>query len=512
MKTRLKFLLTILIFVFLYAVYYWAVPFVINIQGKVPLIQNYIKNDLGAQVEIKNPTLKMGITPSVWVDASYFGFVGKKTSPLEVVNPRLKIRLIPLLFGKVELAYFSCDKINVDLRIDKNSRFYIGDYLIMKSSNPKVSIEDSQMNIDNYKIKFKDEMQNKNILLNGDYFNLEKYNSKKYLKFSTDSQLTVDKHYSIINIDVNVKLPLKKTLSTDDIIFDGTVTNLNLADFSLYVRKLSKNKIRQIGGIVNIKADTSTLNLGRTKRVKLQMALDKLLVSSDNFSTHFTNKLHINSLCDFAQNTLKLKKLQITSKNINTNITGKIKKINAKNPILDLCVKIDKSRIEDFVDIIPATNINGSPINLLALKKYGYYGNLEGKIFIKGKSNKPEIKGDFLSTDGYVIKPLNIPKATVKLKFLGDKLFIDVLVPTSKNQKVTVKGTVELYGKKNANLDVLTTKNVDLETTEAILNPVHEIFYFENVGTFDDVRIIGFKSSYTIKFSNSLFSINTFNI
>lgn len=490
MNTRLKILLTILSFVFLYAVYYWAVPFAININGKVPLIKSYIKNDLGADVEIKNPSLKMGLTPSIWIDASYFGFVDKKSSPFAVVNPKLKIRLIPLLFGKIELAYFSCDKINADLKIDKDSRFYIGNYLIMKSSNPKVSIDGVIMNIDNYRISLKDELQHKNIFANGDYFNLEKYNSKKYLKFSTNSKLKINKKYSFINIDVNLKLPLKKTLSTDDIVFDGTITNLDLADFSFYIKQLSKNRIQQIGGTINVKAETRPINFNNDKRVKIQMAVDKPLISSNEISLYSKNKLNIYSLCDFSKNTLAIKKLQFLSKNINATVTGKIKKIKAKKPIFDLAVDIHKSRIEDFVSVIPTFKIKDAPINFIALKKYGYYGNIDGKIFIKGKAGRPDITGNFLSTEGYVVKPLDIPKATVKLKFLGQKLYMDILVPASKTEKVKVKGTVDLYGDKVAAIDVSTTPNINLETTVAILNPVHEIFYFD-IGPIPAMKLQG---------------------
>lgn len=129
--------------------------------------------------------------------------------------------------------------------------------------------------------------------------------------------------------------------------------------------------------------------------------------------------------------------------------------------------------------MFPAVNIKNVDVNLVALKKYGYYSDIEGKLNIKGKSDKPKIKGEFNATNGYIIKPLNIPKAKVILKFLGDKLYLNVYVPTGIDQNVTVKGNINLYGDKKVSIDVLTTPNVDLETTESILNPVHEILYFD---------------------------------
>lgn len=490
MKFRLKLLLLILIFVLLYAGYYWGIPALFNIKNRVPAIQNVIKNQLGLQVELKNPTLKMGLTPSVWLDASYFNVVDK-TPPLTIIKPKLKLDLMPLLFGKIHVAYFSCDKINADLKIDKRYRIYIGNHIIIRSSDSKISIENSKMDIESYQIKLKDEIQNKNILIKGDYFNLDKYDSKKGIKFSINSNLKVSKRYSAINLDMDLKLPLKKGFSTNEIVFDGTVTNLNLEDFSPYIRKLSNNEIQQTSGILNIEANTINLNK-KTTRITTEMVIENFSIITKNKenSAYFKNKLNASSIVDISKNVFNIKNLKIQSGKIKTNLIGKINKISSKNPVLDLVLTIDKSRTEDFISLIPAKNYKNININLVALKKYGYYSDIEGKLFIKGKFNKPQLKGGCLLTNGYVIKPLDIPKATVKLNFSGDKVYIDVLVPVSKTEKVMVKGPVDLYGEQNVILDISSTPNVDLQTTESILNPLHEIFYFD-LGPLPDMKLQG---------------------
>lgn len=480
MKLRLKVLISILIFVLLYAAYYWGVPFVVDIQHRTPVIQSIVKKEMGFDIALKNPDLKMGLIPAVWISADSFNIIDEKHPPLSVVNPKLKIRLLPLLLGKIQLAYFSCDKINAKLKIDKSYRFYIGDYLIIKNSNSKISFEGSQMDVGGYRVDLKDELQNKHILLEGDYFNLEKYDSKNGVKFSTNSKLKVNDRYSVLNADVDFKLPFKKGFDTNEIVFDGMLTNLNLADFSPYIKKISNGKIQQLSGILNIQADTQHLNL-RTSRIISQMVLDNIAIIMKNKpeSIFCKNKLKISTVLDVSKNVLKFEKFKILSNNINTNITGNINKISSRNPKLNLTVEVSKSRIENFIELLPAVNYKNVNVNLVALKKYGYYSDLNGKIFIKGKSDKPKITGGLVSTNGYVLKPLNIPKTTVKLNFLSDKVYIDVTVPTGTADKVTVKGPVELYGNAKVDLDINSTPNVDLQITEAILNPVHEIFYFE---------------------------------
>lgn len=483
MKLRLKSLIIISICVFLYALYYWALPFAVNIKGKIPLIQEMVKKQTGAQIEIKEPEIKMGLIPAVWLEASYIGIKGDKShlqSPLSVVNPKVKIPLLPLIFGKIQLAYLSCDKMQADFRIDKKSRLYIGNYLILKSDNQKISFEDSYMDIGDYKISFKDEINNKNILLNGSYFSLDKYNPNKYLKFSTNSKININGHNSAINMDVDLKLPINKSFDTDDILFDGTLTNLNLKDIEPYVKQASKNKVKQISGTLNIAADTKLQKLGK-KRIKTQMAIENIFLKLENsrFPLAYKNKLNINAVCDFSRNTLDVQKLQILSKGISMNLKGKVHQMSSKDPVMNLYLNIAKSRLEDFVPFLPETDGAQLGVNLIALKKYGYYSDLDGNLSIKGKASKPELSGEFISTNGYVVRPLNIPKATVKLKFDKYKLNLDILVPTSRTDNVIVKGPVELYGDRNADLTVLSTPNVDLKTTQLILNPLHEIFYFD---------------------------------
>lgn len=482
MKIRLKVLLIISFFVSLYAAYYWGVPAFVDVEHRNGQIQKYIEKELGAEVEMKNPKLKMGLIPSVWINASYFKIQDKNSMPLEVINPKLKIRLLPLLVGKVHLGYFSCDKISADLKIDKNYRLYIGNYLLMKTSNPKISIEDSQMNIEGYTIKIKDELQGKNVVLRGVYFDLEKYNSKKYIKFSTNSKLTIDNRTSVINADIDFQLPFKKGFDTNEITFDGAITNLNLADFSPYVRKLTNGKIQKTAGIINIEADTKVISR-RTSKISTQMVIQNFaIIGKDKpSSVYFKNKLDVRTNCDFSKNHLSVKKFQIVSGSINLGIEGEINKISSKNPNLNLSIIINKSRSEDFIYLIPVIAEIKKDIDIAALKKYVIYSDIQGKIFLKGKADRPNVTGDFSAQNAYIIRPLssNTPKAEVKLKFLGEKIYMDVYAPTNGRENIRVKGNVNIYDDKATQLDISTTQNIDLAMAEFILIPLHQIFYFD---------------------------------
>lgn len=483
MNTRLKSLIYILIFVLLYAIYYWVVPMVVNIDARVNILEKLVKSELGVKLDIEKPNLKMGLTPSVWLSASELVVTeDDQTKPFFIKEPKLEIRLLPLIFGKFKVAYFACDYISANLKFDRYSRFYIGNYLIMNNSNPRVSLEDSKMNINGYKINIKDELQSKNIVLEGDYFNLLKYNSKKYVKFTTDSKIKVDNKYSVVNVDMDFKLPFKNNFEKNDIVLNGTITDLNLADFSPYFIKFSKNQIRKTAGIVNLEAKTQKISK-RINRITSQMVVKNLLIQGIDqpSSVYFKDKLAISTIFDVSRNTLDIKKLKLYAKRLNTDVTGKVTKMTTKNPRLNLLVMVNKSKFEDFVSLIPANKQTSKDINFIALKKYGYYSDIEGNLAIKGKIEKPSLKGQFMATNGYIIKPVpnNVPKATVKLNFLGDKMDMDILVPVANKENVRISGLVDLYGNKKCNINVASTPNIDLKTTLSILNPAHEIFYFD---------------------------------
>ena len=82
-------------------------------------------------------------------------------------------------------------------------------------------------------------------------------------------------------------------------------------------------------------------------------------------------------------------------------------------------------------------------------------------------------------SNAYMVQPIpNTEKATIKLAFLGDKLNLDVKVPTSPTQTVWVKGPINLYTK-YTELMITSTDSVDLKTAQIVLNPLHKILHFE---------------------------------
>lgn len=483
MTARLKFLISISIFVLLYAIYYWVVPLALDIQGNLPGIQKLIRDRYGLNIQVENPHLKMGFTPSVWIDSDALTLIEPdKAKPLYIQKPKIEIQLIPLITGRAHITYFSCDKLLADTKFDKHSKFYLGKYLILNGRTSQLSIENARFDINDYKIKINDELQSKNISLNGDYFYLLQYNSKKHINFSTNTKLRVNEKTSIINADVDYKLPLKKNINPQNVLFVGTITNLDLADFSPYIKTFSKGKIKKTRGTINIETKSNEINKTTTKTFYNVVLDDLAIIGQDRQSSIYVkDKLNLFAIINISKNTLDFKKFNVKSKHIDANITGKMSRINSKHPLYNLSVNVINSRIEDLIELIPATKVNSKNVNLIALKKYGYYADVSCKLAIKGRADKLNIFGKVNSTNGYVIKPppSDIPKASFDLTFNGKKMYMDILVPTGKKENVDIKGTVNIFNNNTSDIDVLTTPNIDLKFAQEYLVPAHEIFYFD---------------------------------
>ena len=112
MGIRLKALITILVCVLLYAVYYFVLPLLINLEYLNPKITEFIQKEYDYKISIEKPVLKMGLTPAVWFKADKVELLNDDNTPaFYTEKPVIKISLLPLIIGRVNIKYFSSDDI-----------------------------------------------------------------------------------------------------------------------------------------------------------------------------------------------------------------------------------------------------------------------------------------------------------------------------------------------------------------------------------------------------------------
>ena len=157
--------------------YTWGIPAIVNIKSHKTQIEQAVYENSGYRVDIGNPKLAMGFFPSVWISSDNISLLNDDNSKaLSIDNPRLKLRLLPLLRKKIDITKVSATKEEAHFVFTKDSEFLIGQYpLKPKNNEKKFTLSKMDMNLGEYNIYLDDKKNSKQASLVGDYFHQGKY-------------------------------------------------------------------------------------------------------------------------------------------------------------------------------------------------------------------------------------------------------------------------------------------------------------------------------------------------
>ena len=106
MGRNLKLLITIFSLTVLYGIYYWGIPAVVNLPSRTDFIEQTVFKETGYKVSLTNPSVKMGLLPSVWVKADSFAVLNDDNSKaLNINKPYISIKLLPLIFKNIDIKH-----------------------------------------------------------------------------------------------------------------------------------------------------------------------------------------------------------------------------------------------------------------------------------------------------------------------------------------------------------------------------------------------------------------------
>lgn len=485
MGTRLKVLISIFILVIIYSIYYWVVPAIVDLNKLNPFITSYIKNEFGYSVNYSNAKFKMGLTPTIWLRANNFEILNDdKSKALMVEKPIIELELLPLIINHVNVKYFYTDNIEANFSYDKNLHLSLGQYLLLKMTDSKISINKSKILINDYKLKFVNRDSKKYITILGDYFNIDKFIQNKQLKCSGNTQIVADNKVSLLNFNVDFKIPILKHIKKYPPEFTASVTNLDLSNLSDLIAILTQGNIAKINGILNIEAHSGKEIVGQ-KQYNSALVLENFAINSKYLDKPYSypHKIELRASLLAEKDSLSIPSISFKVPKFSAKISGSIDKLSSKNPEPNLNLKMYNLRSEDLLELLPYGDKLFSSIALEPshAKEAGFYSNVNVNLDIKNNLAEPNLYGDIIIDDAYVYN--RIPKspkgAYIGLKFLGNYLNLDVNVPTDINQNVNVTGKIELYKDRNVDLHIKSTEKIDLAVAEKVLGPVHETLQFQ---------------------------------
>lgn len=485
MDKRLKIALISGAVVFACGFYAWGIPAIVNIGSHKDFIEAKIFETSGYKVDIGNPKLSMGRFPTVWVSSDNISVLNDDGSKaLSVDNPKLKIRLLPLLRKKVEITKLSADKEIVNLVFSENSEFMLGQYPVKLPEKPaEYTLSKIDLNLGEYDISLDDKKNNKNLSLKGEYIDHGVYIKDKRLKLGTKGVFTTNGKSTDIFADVDVDLPIDR-ISEDKFKINAEIKDFDLSSVSDYASVLTNGNIRSLGGKLNIFAKTDSDEYNH-KNTSINLTTKGLKIIGTELAKSVIFEDNLAAVLNFAtvENGILIKDFKLNAKNIHAGASGSLYNIGrSKAPTYDVNAYVKNTRTEDVIAILPGMEVLFPDFSLYKLKKYVFYADANAKLHFKGNGIPPHVDGYVKLRDAYLIRPMKGAPANAKidLNFKGQDMFVYVHVPASgKDQSVTVTGKALIDGTKYSELNIKSTHAVPLAPAQEVLNPLHEILKFQ---------------------------------
>lgn len=428
----------------------------------VKAVCNNVTKNSAYKIELQNFKTKASILPKLSLQANEITITSKKNSNnIKVINPKITFRLFPLLSGRLHLNEIAIQKINLNANLIDELELEKDFFEKLK----KTKICCDSINIGSFEALFYQKDLKTPIIYKGKDFNFQRKN--RYIRLQNNSTLNVaGKESKVVS---NLYLPKNNDL--DSTIFDVEISKINLAPLRAYFKNYLPADLKELKGEISASA---------TKEGLITELNDcAILMNDPSKSIIFPSGMQIKSKFNITRNFINFEEIFINSNNINIFIGGKLYDYFGKTmPSIDFKIRINKSRIEDIINLLPAFSIE--ELNVEKLKKYRFYGNTLANLSIKGRFPEPEVFGDIYISDGILIKP--IPQTTtganIKLNFNGKHANFDVTVPAGQGETVWVKGSQELYNIKYADLTVKSSSSVSLKNAQDVVIPLHEILNF----------------------------------
>ena len=271
------FVIILTFFAILY-VLFLVLPFVISpmLNSYTGKVEELINSSTGYNAKIEG----LGVTtsPSLAAGVKFDDFslyVPQSNEPFFVSkNFKLRLALIPLIFGRIQLKDINLETLNTDLIIKEDGNLLVLDYFNPQQNEEKdtnsfdtlpyglkLSNTLPDVSVKNYKLALTDQETGKKYFLHGEKFRVSDFIFNKHIRLSTDGQIIFDNNV-ISNFDLNIYNNVMPKLNLNDLVFSQK-------DFPIDSEVEGKNEIHNFNIIKilnsinknNLKADiTANIN------------------------------------------------------------------------------------------------------------------------------------------------------------------------------------------------------------------------------------------------------------
>ncbi len=224
------------VLIVLYALFF-IIPFFLTsvVNSYSETVSKAIEDACGLKVKLEN--IRILTTPKLTVGAGV-GHIEASLPTGETFftadNVQGKLSIVPILARKIEIDMVGADNINANLKIKKDGKFLLEDYLVKSDEGEKATNEKPTMTslpfgfklsnhlpniiVNNYNISFIDIPTDKTYSIYGNNFSISDFILNKKIKISADGKLMLQDNVQF-NYNVNLLNRVMPDINLNDIVF-----------------------------------------------------------------------------------------------------------------------------------------------------------------------------------------------------------------------------------------------------------------------------------------------------
>lgn len=437
MKTLRIIVLSILsIFIAAYLAFLFVLPYAIDLNKYSPQITKAIQDNTGLEVTIKGLKVRTAwnLSAGALIDKTDLKYPqGEKFA--QINNMDIKLSLIPLFWGQIQLDKISADKILANLDINDKGEFFLQNYLSKNPTSkkcPAISFSKNLPDISAKKYRFSLLQGGKNggkdYTIKGEDLKISDFVLNKKIKIKAKGNLILNKRKQVY-YDIFV---FSKTLPKDSSQKDEKTNILKFFD-DLYKYNINADVLAHLS--LKDKKDTT--------EIKGNVDIDKI-----SFALGYNNYPPLSNLkLNFKDDNVRINSHLYTDNNSKAVVSGDLKR--GKNKFINLKVKSEAG----LKNVVLLSNTVLKMFGRNDLENTTADGLISADFTVK--SNFKQVK-----SNGYLkIKDANITNKTYKVSlnsvnadvdFSQDAVNIIQANARLNNEPIVAKGTID----KNANADV----------------------------------------------------------
>ena len=235
-----------------------GIPFLFS--RLVPVICENITYNYEYNVSVEKPRLYMNIIPTAVIKADRISISTKNSDDMaDIKDFKMKLRLLPLLSGRVHFDIIQASDISINSVIEKNK--HLEKEFVTKLLKTKVYCDSLKIEKLVAKIKESDIKEPAVYTANNIFY----VKNGRYLRLNAESTIDFNGKQSVIN--ASLYLPKNNNIKDSDLAIE--LSNFDVAPMGDFLKDYLPRDTVSVSGIIDLKANKEHLNVNiRTELIK----------------------------------------------------------------------------------------------------------------------------------------------------------------------------------------------------------------------------------------------------